>query len=99
MVSILDCISSCMLSVTLGIGVLCSAGFVLVFQGAIVLLAQVLAPVLSDAAIAEITCCGSGMILAIGLNMLHLTKIKTADLLPAVLFAPVLTWAFSFLPL
>ena len=97
--SLLDCISSCMLSVTLGIGVLCSAGFVLVFQGAIVLLAQVLAPVLSDAAIAEITCCGSVMILAIGLNMLHLTKIKTADLLPAVLFAPVLTWAFSFLPL
>ena len=31
--SLLDCISSCMLSVTLGIGVLCSAGFVLVFQG------------------------------------------------------------------
>lgn len=58
-----------------------------------------IAPLLSDAAIAEITCCGSVMILAIGLNMLHLTKIKTADLLPAVLFAPVLTWAFSFLPL
>ena len=97
--SLLDCISSCMLSVTLGIGVLCSAGFVLVFQGAIVLLAQVLAPVLSDAAIAELTCCGSVMIVAISLNMLGLTKIKTADLLPAVLFAPVLTWAFSFLPL
>ena len=38
--SLLDSISSCMLSVTLGFGVLCSAGFVLVFQGAIVLLAQ-----------------------------------------------------------
>ena len=77
--SLLDGISSCMLSVSLGLGVI--------------------APLLSDAAIAEITCCGSVMILAIGLNMLHLTKIKTADLLPAVLFAPVLTWAFSFLPL
>ena len=31
--SLLDCICSCMLSVTLGIGVLCSSGFVLVFQG------------------------------------------------------------------
>ena len=39
------------------------------------------------------------LLAAIGLNMLHLTKIKTADLLPAVLFAPVLTWAFSYLPL
>ena len=97
--SLLDCISSCMLSVTLGIGVLCSAGFVLVFQGAIVLLAQVLAPVLSDAAIAELTCCGSVMIVAISLNMLGLTKIKTADLLPALLFVPLFTWLFSYLPL
>ena len=91
--------SSCILSVTLGIGVLCSAGFVLVFQGAIVLLAQVLAPVLSDAAIAELTCCGSVMIVAISLNMLGLTKIKTADLLPALLFVPLFTWLFSYLPL
>lgn len=97
--SLLDCISSCMLSVTLGIGVLCSAGFVLIFQGAIVLLAQVLAPVLSDAAIAELTCCGSVMIVAISLNMLGLTKIKTADLLPALLFVPLFTWLFSYLPL
>lgn len=97
--SLLDGISSCMLSVTLGFGVLCSAGFVLVFQGAIVLLAQVLAPVLSDAAIAELSCCGSVMILAISLNMLGITKIKTANLLPALVFVPLMTWAFSFLPL
>ena len=89
--SLLDGVSSCMLSVSLGLGVLFSSVPVFVYQGLLALL--------SDAAIAEITCCGSVMILAIGLNMLHLTKIKTADLLPAVLFAPVLTWAFSFLPL
>ena len=87
------------LSVSLGLGVLFSSVPVFVYQGLLALLAHVIAPLLSDAAIAEITCCGSVMILAIGLNMLHLTKIKTADLLPAVLFAPVLTWAFSFLPL
>ena len=97
--SLLDGISSCMLSVSLGLGVLFSSVPVFVYQGLLALLAHVIAPLLSDAAIAEITCCGSVMILAIGLNMLHLTKIKTADLLPAVLFAPVLTWAFSFLPL
>ena len=97
--SLLDGVSSCMLSVSLGLGVLFSSVPVFVYQGLLALLAHVIAPLLSDAAIAEITCCGSVMILAIGLNMLHLTKIKTADLLPAVLFAPVLTWAFSFLPL
>ena len=97
--SLLDGISSCMLSVSLGLGVLFSSVPLFIYQGLLALLAHVIAPLLSDAAIAEITCCGSVMILAIGLNMLHLTKIKTADLLPAVLFAPVLTWAFSYLPL
>lgn len=97
--SLLDGISACMLSVSLGLGVAFSAIPLFVYQGLLTLLAHVIAPLLSDAAIAEITCCGSVMILAIGLNMLHLTKIKTADLLPAVLFAPVLTWAFSYLPL
>ena len=97
--SLLDGISSCMLSVSLGLGVLFSSVPVFVYQGLLALLAHVIAPLLSDAAIAEITCCGSVMILAIGLNMLHITKIKAADLLPAVLFAPVLTWAFSYLPL
>ena len=58
-----------------------------------------LAPVLSDAAIAELSCCGSVMILAISLNLLGITKIKTANLLPALLFVPLMTWAFSFLPL
>ena len=85
--SLLDGISACMLSVSLGLGVAFSAIPLFVYQGLLALLAHV------------ITCCGSVMILAIGLNMLHLTKIKTADLLPAVLFAPVLTWAFSYLPL
>ena len=97
--SLLDGFSACMLSVTLGAGVLCSALFVFVFQGSIVLLAQVLAPVLSDAAIAELTCCGSLMIVAISLNMLGLTKLKTANFLPALLFVPFILRVFSFLPL
>ena len=44
-------------------------------------------------------CCGSVLIVAISLNMLGLTKIKTADLLPALLFVPLFTWLFSYLPL
>jgi uncharacterized membrane protein YqgA involved in biofilm formation len=96
--SLLDLISSCMLSVTLGIGVLFSAAFVFVFQGALVLLAQVLAPVLTDAAIAELTCAGSLLILALGLNLIGLTKIKAANYLPALLFAPLFTWLFTLLP-
>ena len=87
--SLLDLFSSMMLSASLGIGVLCSAVFVLIFQGGLVLLSQVLAPVLTEAAIAEITCAGSLMILALGLNLLGITKIKVANLLPAMLVAPL----------
>ena len=97
--SLLDMISSCMLSVSLGAGVMMSAGFVLVFQGSLVLLAQYLAPILTDASIAEITAVGSLMILALGLNMLGITKLKAANFLPALLFAPFFVWLLGFLPI
>jgi len=97
--SVLDFISSIMLSVSLGIGVLCSAVFVLVFQGAIVLLSQFVAPVLTDAAIAEMTCAGSVMIIGLSLNILGLTKLKTANMLPALIVVPVMCYIFSILPI
>lgn len=96
--SVLDFVSSIMLSVSLGIGVLFSAVFILVFQGAIVLLAQFVAPVLTDAAIAEMTCAGSVMIIGLGLNILGLTKLKTANMLPALIFVPIICSIFSMLP-
>ena len=88
--SALDFISSIMLPVSLGIGVLFSASFILVIQGSIVLLARLLQPVLTASAIAEITCAGSLLIVALGLNIMGLTKIKVANYLPAILVAPIL---------
>ncbi|SHI20798.1 hypothetical protein SAMN02745823_03406 [Sporobacter termitidis DSM 10068] len=90
--SVLDFVSSAILSVSLGIGVICAAAFVFVFQGAIVLLAQYLRPVLTASAINEMTCAGSLIIVALGLNILGVTKIKVANYLPAIVFAPVLCW-------
>lgn len=90
--SLLDFISSMMLSVTLGIGVICAGGFVLVFQGALVLLAAALRPVLTDSAIAEMTCAGSVMIIGMGLNMLGVTKLKIANYLPALVVAPIVCY-------
>jgi len=49
--SVLDFISSMVFASSLGIGVMLSAAFVFVFQGAIVLLAQFVAPFLTDAVI------------------------------------------------
>ena len=87
--SLLDFISSIMLSVSLGIGVLFSAIFVLVFQGGLILLSQLLSGVLTDAAIVTaITSTGSLLIFALGLNIIGITKIKVADYLPSIIFAP-----------
>lgn len=88
--SVLDFISSIMLSVSLGVGVLFSALFVLLFQGSLVLLARLLQPVLTASAVAEITCAGSLLIVALGLNIIGLTKIKVANYLPAIVIAPIL---------
>jgi uncharacterized membrane protein YqgA involved in biofilm formation len=95
--SMLDLISSAMLSVSLGIGVLFSAAFVFLFEGSIVLLANFLKPILTDAAIAEITCVGSLMIIALGLNIIGVTKIKVANYLPAIIIAPFLCWIITLI--
>ncbi len=95
--STLDLVSSAMLSASLGAGVLLSAAFVLVFQGGIVLLSSLIAPVLTDAAIAEMTCAGSLLIMALGFNLIGLTKIKVANYMPAIFFAPLLVWVISLL--
>lgn len=95
--SMLDFISSAMLSVSLGIGVLFSASFVFIFEGAIVLLAQFLQPVLTNSAVAELTCAGSIIIIALGLNIIGITKIKVANYLPAIIIAPILCWAVTLI--
>ncbi len=88
--ALLDLISSMILSVTMGIGVMFSAVAVLILQGGIVLLAGFLQPLLSEVAIAEMTCAGSVVIMGLGFNMLGFSKIKVADLLPAIVIAPIL---------
>jgi len=96
--SAMDFMSSMMLSASLGIGVICSAAFVFVFQGALVLLAGLIAPFMTEAAIAEVICAGSLLIIGIGLNLLQITKLKVADYLPAIVFAPVFVWVISVVP-
>ena len=93
--SLMDLVSSAMLASGLGFGVMLSAVFVLVFQGLLVLLAGWIAPVLTSAAIAEMTAAGSLIMVALGLNLLGVTKIKVADYLPAIVFAPVICWIVS----
>lgn len=95
--SVLDLISSSMLAASLGIGVMCAAGFVFVFQGVLVALSMVLGSFLSDFAVAKLICAGSVMITALGLNLLNITKIKVANLLPVLVFVPFLCMIFEMI--
>ena len=74
-------------------GVFLSAAAVFVYQGIIVLCAQWVQPFLSDYVVAEMTCVGGLLIIALALNMLGVTKLKTANYLPAV-FIPIILCMF-----
>lgn len=91
--SMLDFVAAIIFASSLGIGVIFSAAFVLVYQGAIVLLAQWISPLLTDYTINEMTCAGSVIIIALALNMLGLTKIKVMNFVPAI-FIPILLCLF-----
>ena len=85
-------------SMTLGAGVMLAGAAVFVVEGALTLLAGAIAPLLSEATVADLTCAGSLLVAAIGLNQTGATKIKVADYLPALLFVPLIRWLVS-LPL
>ena len=85
--SVLDLISSVVFAATLGWGVLLAAGTVLTVQGAIALAAQALSPVLTDTVVAEMTCVGSLLIVALGLNLLKVANVKIANFLPAIVLS------------
>ena len=84
--SLLDFVSSIILSSTMGIGVLLSSAFVLVFQGSIALVANLAGQGLSDAVIATMSSVGSVLIVGLGLNVMGVTKLKIMNYLPAVFF-------------
>ena len=78
--SVIDGIAAIVFASSLGVGVAFSAAAIFVYQGAISLAAGLLAPLLSDTVIAEMTCVGSLLIVALSLNMLNVTKIKVMNL-------------------
>lgn len=86
---IIDGFTAIILASTFGLGVLLSAFPVFIYQGLIALSAGWISMYIPDAAlqlfIKEMTATGGVMILAIGLNITGLTKIRVANLLPAII--------------
>ena len=90
---LIDGIAGLILASTMGWGVCLSAISIIVYQGLITLFAGTLAPVLSTAVVAEMTCVGSLLICGIAFNMLGLTKIKLINYTPAI-FIPIILCTF-----
>jgi len=91
--SVLDGFSSIAFAAALGWGVICSAGTVLVVQGALTLGAGLFQPLLSRPIYAdEITAVGGAMLLALALNLLQLKNIRIASFLPGLLVCPFILY-------
>lgn len=85
--AILDGVMAAVFASTMGFGVILSAASVLVYQGSITLLAGVIRPWLTQSVITQTSAVGSVLILALGINLLDIKKIRVGNLVPAV-FAP-----------
>ncbi|MDQ3238244.1 MAG: DUF554 domain-containing protein [Actinomycetota bacterium] len=97
--SALDFIAALTFASVLGWGVLLSAGTVLIVQGALTLGAGFLEPVVTEPMISAATATGGVLIVGLGLMLLELKEVRVANMLPALLFAPLLVAAAPLWPL
>lgn len=84
--SILDGFMAITFAASMGLGTLFSFVAIFVYQGLLTLLSTFLQPFATEQMLAEITGCGGAMIIMIGINLLGLKKIKTANYLPSLIF-------------
>ena len=92
--SILDFVIVMVMTASLGKGCGFAAIPVLVVEGTLTLLARLIAPVMTDAALGNLSLVGSVLIFCVGLNLTFGKRIRVANLLPALIFAA----AAAFLP-
>ncbi len=90
--SVLDGVTSIIFASTMGLGVIFSAAAVFLYQGAITVTAVFMKSFLVTTTIQEMTSTGGLLILAIGLNMLGITRIRVGNMLPAI-FMPLIYFA------
>lgn len=84
--SILDGFMAITFAASMGLGTLFSFVAIFVYQGLLTLLSTFLQPFATEQMLTEITGCGGAMIIMIGINLLGLKKIKTANYLPSLIF-------------
>lgn len=83
--ALLDGITSLILASTFGIGIILSALVLFIWQGTIYLSAQVIAPYVTPEILGQVSIIGGILIFSTGINILEIKKIKTLNLLPALI--------------
>ncbi|NLY46267.1 MAG: DUF554 domain-containing protein [Tissierella sp.] len=92
--SALDGISAIIFASTMGIGTAFSAIPIFIYQGSMTLLANYVKDILTPEVITEMSAVGGILIMAIGINLLNIKKIKVGNMLPSI-FIPVFYFLFS----
>ena len=85
--AVLDLIIVAVMTSSLGKGSAFSAIPVFIFEGSVTLLARLVAPVMTDTAIAYLSLIGSILIFCVGINLIWEKRIRVANMLPAVVLA------------
>lgn len=91
----IDCVIICAMSASMGKGCVFAALPVGVFQGLVTLLAHFIEPVMTEAALSNLSLVGNILIFCIGVNLIWPHTFKPANMLPAVVIAVVM----AFLPI
>ena len=88
--SVLDGCMSIVFGAALGIGTAFSALSIFLYQGLLTLISGLIKPWVSQQMITELTGIGGAFVIMIGINLLDLRKLKTANYLPALVFMVLL---------
>ena len=94
MKAVLDLIIIAVMTCSLGKGAVFSAVPVAMFQGSITLLAGLIRPIMTEAALVNLSLIGNVLIFCVGINLVWGKKIRVANLLPAIVIAVIA----AFLP-
>ncbi|MBQ6986505.1 MAG: DUF554 domain-containing protein [Oscillibacter sp.] len=85
--SVLDFIIIMVMSSSMGKGCAFSAIPVLLFEGGITVLSRLIAPLMTETAVAYLSLIGSILIFCVGVNLVWGKRLRVANMLPAVLLA------------
>ena len=88
--AVLDLIIILVMTCAMGKGCIFSAIPVGILQGSVTLLSRLIRPLMTDAAMANLSTVGSILIFCVGLNLVWGKKVRVANLLPAIVIAAFL---------